>query len=212
MNNSTKPFLLHTLHPTLTYSLPSQKGKVKRKVDISFVWPSHTGAMWQDNVVGIWLGGKDVRGTQELPVGPLVLPAGGERSALVPWRHSNLGTSFAHSLKFQLVAGSPLPVLKLWGKTPTSCPWGPNGSVTTCPRSGKNISTYGDKETAIQIQICSKTCHTLTTWQVEHDMHVLWTYSSLPLCLSPLFSLYLSSHLRTQNRRHLGLLHLYSFT
>lgn len=94
-------------HPYPDPVPPFEKRQNHKWCSCLAVWPSLPGTMRQGSVAG-----KGV--IAELPVGPMGLPAGGQRSVLLPWQPSKLGTNLTSSSKFQLVAGSPLPVPSCW--------------------------------------------------------------------------------------------------
>lgn len=149
----------------------------------------------------------------ELPVGPMLLTVGGERPALVPWRHSSPGTNFTWSLKLQLVAGSARCWVSLiiqvseafrleWWNALTD-------SVTTLPKPRARTQIWfffkkkqktglpiGTKRQAIQIQDYSQ-MHYSTKDMTNGTWPAYFMNGSLPspLLLTHLLSLFLKSSL-----------------
>lgn len=96
------------LHPHPNLVFPFKRGKVGSEADVSFVWPHHIRTLWQGSAARksdwgfLWAPWCFLLEERDQSCSP---------GALVTFQ---VGTHFMWSLKFQLVAGSPLPVPGCW--------------------------------------------------------------------------------------------------
>lgn len=170
-------------------------------MDVSVVWPGHTGTKWKDSAA--WQ--KWLRSFLWAP-GCFLLE---ERDLSQCSGNTPNKRKLYRSLKFQLVAGAPLPVPGCWATVmyfiSLRCP--PLGIMS--PKSQKhegtqvweNRSTFGDKDKLLKFRTVPRCSTALSLWRFEHKMHIFciqFPFPSSPF-LKPSFSrhfcLLISTHL-----------------
>ena len=181
--------------PILTWSSFSKGAKSEGRLTSPLSDPVREEHVRRQSLTQEWLGG--------LPVGSMALPAGEQSWVLVLWQHPKRAHNLTQSLKFQLVAGSPLPVPRCWVTIVYL-------TALRCLRlHGEDLerlinrspSTWGRRDKSFIFWTVPIWIRTLSIWRFEHDTRVLMHFS-LSLCFSPLFSLFLESPFMEANRRH----------